>query len=175
MTVLTSATPSTQFNISLIEEDWSKAPFACPKCIQPFMRWSACFNHVTANKSCLKALTDTVDIYGLCEKTASSHSGTLRVPGAVQHRRRARRGSQTMSPVQETEEELQSIREDIERAVFGRSRPIETSACKVCSMSEPNCVLMPCMHSFACHSCTTVLRIDTCPICQTTLNGYQKI
>ncbi len=126
-------------------------------------------------ETCLKTISEVTDIYGLCEKTASHHSGQLRVPGPLSTKRRQRRGSQVMSPLKETEEELQSIREDIERAVFGRRQSEGTSCCRVCNMSEPNCVLLPCMHSFACHSCTTVLRIDNCPICQTTLNGYQKI
>ena len=132
----------------------------------------------------------------LCESTAASNKGSMKPGATVGPRRRQRRSSMqsAVSPVKETEEERVSIQEDIERAVFGRrgcqnsaasankqstqsedkTTFYESSMCGVCGMGEPKCSLLPCMHAIACHSCSVVLRLTDCPVCQEPVDGLVK-
>ena len=155
--------------------EWSKAPLACPRCVQPFMRWSACVAHLHSVRTCGKAYIGVDDVRSVCEKTALSHSGQLKAPVSLPSKRirHQRRGS--FATVVETEEELQAIQEDMERAVFGARRRnnsvAESYLCICCGMNDPDCSFAPCGHAVACRSCTSLLNPTNCPFCGQQVEG----
>jgi len=163
--------------------EWENAPYACPKCLTPFIRWSACIAHISlSSKPCHRVLSESTEIQLLSRKTAENLAGSLRVPASLpcfnpRSHRQLSRNPRLKFPQNETPAEIQHIKDEIEKAVFGKryNNPLEFGAlCSVCKMSEANCFFSPCGHSVgACHSCTVVKAPTACS-CGLEISGFFK-
>ena len=167
-------------------EEWSRPPYACPNCLSPFLRWSACLAHLSlTSKSCHRLLDEGYStIQSQCQQVAANKAGSFKAPPPYQvyaprKFKDSFRASGKFKVSKETPAEIQSIQDDIERAVFGHKRFNQPNGaseemCHMCSMSEANCYFSPCGHAVgACHSCTVVLSPLNCA-CGVTISGFFK-
>ncbi len=75
--------------------EWANAPFACGRCLAPFLRWSACEAHIFSSRTfyllriflserCLKSLEASgQSVRAFCEDAADKHRGKLRAAPPV--------------------------------------------------------------------------------------------
>ena len=160
-------------------EEWTRAPYACPQCSMPFMRWSACVDHLSvSSRQCHRFVTEhSTDLQSLCLLTASQRAGSLRplIPAPRKLKDSFRPILHTTRPKQDSLAELQSIQEDMDRAIFRRRGSTTGSVCQMCNMSEANAFAMPCGHPVgACHSCTVVISPLSCSTCGLAISGVFK-
>ncbi|KAF4677523.1 hypothetical protein FOL47_000911 [Perkinsus chesapeaki] len=110
---------------------WASAPYACPACRSPFMKWSQCDTHILSSPTCQAGLANE-DLKGQCEAFAAAHAGSLRPPPAPPVPRPPRKGSASGRSATgrgregrqrvETEREIQAIKDEYEKAIFGGRR-----------------------------------------------------
>jgi hypothetical protein len=99
---MTLSTFSTELNQRPPSEAtaWASAPFACPHCLVPFMRWSAALKHLLTPSTCAQVTVGvaaeflaSASTFGeffsqlrqLYMSTAATHAGHLVVPPLVWH------------------------------------------------------------------------------------------
>jgi Zinc finger, C3HC4 type (RING finger) len=147
--------------------------YACPSCLASFMRWSACESHMW--NACRNLTEENYNKMHLLSRecVVNGKAQNQQIPRKSSFSKRGvpLKKSKPTKP-SDPEQDLQAIKENLERAIFSRRK---SYICQSCCMSECNTLFVPCGHSIACRSCLVVMKTSNCPVCNEIIEDLQII